>query len=83
MRQTPDILGQTIVLDDDDVALALGGQPASQEIIAPFSYDDLDAETRIVARQAASEIKTLMRATAQGVMDIGARLIEEIGRAHV
>jgi hypothetical protein len=38
---------------DDDLLVVLGGAPASQEIIAPFSYDDLDAETRIVVRQAA------------------------------
>ena len=74
MRPTPNILGQTIEASDD-VALALGGPPA-QEIVLPFSYDDLDAETRIVVRQAANEIKTLMRQTAQGVMDIGQRLIE-------
>lgn len=73
-RKTPIILSQTTTVQDD-VAVVLGGAPA-QEIITPFSYDDLDAETRIIARQAASEIKTLMRQTAQGVMDIGQRLIE-------
>ncbi len=73
-RRTPIILSQTTTAQDD-VAVVLGRAPA-QEIIAPFSYEELDPETRIVARQAASEIKTLMRQTAQGVMDIGQRLIE-------
>ena len=75
-RRTPIILsGQTD--DADDVIMALGHAPEpAQEIIARFSYDALDPETRIVVRQRTGEIKSLMRQTAQGVMDIGERLVE-------
>jgi hypothetical protein len=41
-----------------------------------FDYNTLDAETRIVVQQRTGEIKALMRTTAQGIIDIGAKLIE-------
>lgn len=71
----PDILGQTAQAADD-VALALGGAPEPAQIITPFSYEDLDPETRIVVQQRTSEIKAIARQTAQGVLDIGAKLTE-------
>jgi hypothetical protein len=43
-------------------------------------YAGLDVETRIVVRQRTSEIKTLMRRTAQDIVDIGLKLIEVNGR---
>lgn len=50
-----------------------------------FAYDSLDAETRIVVRQRTSEIRTLMRNTAQDIIDIGVRLSEVkamLGHGH-
>ncbi len=41
-----------------------------------FDYTQLDSETRIVAQQRAGEIKTLMRATAENVMQVGEKLLE-------
>lgn len=41
-----------------------------------FDYNALDSETRIVVQQRTSEIKTLMRRTAQDIIDIGAKLID-------
>ena len=73
--QFPDILGQTAQVADD-VALAMGGAPEPAQIITPFSYEDLDPETRIVVQQRTSEIKAIARQTAQGVLDIGAKLTE-------
>jgi Protein of unknown function (DUF3102) len=46
------------------------------ELAAPFDYQSLDAETRIVVQQKTSEIRTLMRRAAQDIVDIGLRLIE-------
>lgn len=40
-----------------------------------FDYDTLDSETRIVVQQRTSEIKILMRRTAQDIIDIGQKLI--------
>lgn len=71
----PDILGQTAQAADD-VALALGGAPEPAQIVTPFNYDDLDPETRIIVQQRTSEIKAIARQTAQGVLDIGAKLAE-------
>lgn len=45
-----------------------------------FDYNALDAETRIVVQQRTSEIKTLMRRTAQDIIDIGSKF-EEIQTA--
>lgn len=45
-----------------------------------FSYNALDSETRIVVRQRTSEIKTLMKRTAQDIIEIGEKLIEVKGR---
>jgi hypothetical protein len=39
-------------------------------------YTRLDAETRIVVQQRTSEIRTLMRRTAQDIVEIGQKLIE-------
>lgn len=44
--------------------------------LALFNYEDLDTETRIVVQQRTSEIKALMRTTAQGIIDIGEKLID-------
>mgnify|MGYP005852895145 CR=1 FL=1 len=44
--------------------------------LAVFSYDALDTETRIVVQQKTSEIKTLMRRTAQDIIDIGGKFAE-------
>lgn len=41
-----------------------------------FDYNALDTETRIVVQQRTGEIKALMRTTAQGIIDIGSKLIE-------
>jgi phage N-6-adenine-methyltransferase len=41
-----------------------------------FGYQALDTETRIIVQQRTSEIKTLMRRTAQDIIDIGQKLIE-------
>ena len=41
-----------------------------------FDYAALDTETRIVVQQRTSEIKTLMRRSAQDIVDIGQKLIE-------
>lgn len=71
----PDILGQTAQAADD-VALALGGAPEPAQVVTPFNYDDLDPETRIIVQQRTSEIKAIARQTAQGVLDIGAKLAE-------
>lgn len=46
------------------------------EITTVFNYTQLDAETRIVVEQRTSEIKTLMRRTAQDIIEIGEKLIE-------
>lgn len=45
-----------------------------------FNYAALDTETRIVVQQRTSEIKTLMRRSAQDIIDIGQKLIEVKGR---
>lgn len=45
-----------------------------------FDYTMLSPETRIVVQQRTSEIKTLMRRTAQDIVDIGQKLIEVKGR---
>jgi hypothetical protein len=71
----PDILGQTAQAADD-VALAMGGAPEPAQVVTPFNYDDLDPETRIIVQQRTSEIKAIARQTAQGVLDIGAKLAE-------
>lgn len=42
----------------------------------PFNYAELATETKILAQQRASEIKTLMRRTAQDIIEIGHKLIE-------
>lgn len=41
-----------------------------------FEYSHLDDETRIVVRQRTSEIKNLMRLTAENIINIGHKLIE-------
>lgn len=50
-----------------------------------FSYDMLDDATRIVVQQRTTEIKTLLRRTAQDIIDIGLKLSEvkqELGHGH-
>lgn len=41
-----------------------------------FDYATLNAETRLVVQQQTSEIRTLMRRTAQDIINIGQKLIE-------
>ncbi len=50
--------------------------PQQQAIAVDEFYAGLDVETRIVVQQRTSEIKTLMRRTAQDIVDIGQKLIE-------
>ena len=50
--------------------------PQRQTSQADDLYTSLDAETRIVVQQRTSEIKTLMRRTAQDIVEIGQKLIE-------
>lgn len=47
----------------------------STELIV-FDYGQLDVETRIVVQQRASEIKTLMKRTAQDIIEIGGKLLD-------
>jgi hypothetical protein len=44
--------------------------------ITTFDYSSLDAETRIVVQQRASEIKSLMHRTMQDILDIGRKFAE-------
>jgi len=44
--------------------------------LVPFDYAELDVETRIVVRQRTDEIKTLVRRSAQDIIDIGGKLID-------
>ena len=44
--------------------------------ITPFDYGVLDVETRIVVQQRTSEIKERIQRSAQGIIEIGARLSE-------
>lgn len=50
-------------------------QPSTLEAQG-FDYTALDTETRIVVQQRTSEIKSLMRRTAQDIIDIGQKLFE-------
>ncbi|MCG3208599.1 MAG: hypothetical protein FOGNACKC_02210 [Anaerolineae bacterium] len=52
--------------------------PVSQ--LNNFDYRQLDAETRIVVQQRTGEIKSLMKRTAQDIIEIGEKLIEVKGR---
>lgn len=47
-----------------------------QLTLRQFDYTQLDSETRIVVQQRTGEIKVLMRRTAQGIIEIGEKLIE-------
>lgn len=50
-----------------------------------FSYDILDSTTRIVVQQRTSEIKSLLRRTAQDIIDVGLKLSEvkqELGHGN-
>ncbi len=50
-----------------------------------FSYDTLDSTTRTVVQQRTDEIKSLLRRTAQDIIDIGQKLVEvkqELGHGH-
>jgi hypothetical protein len=44
--------------------------------LTPFRYADLDAETRIVVQQRTGEIKSLMKRSAQDILDIGAKMVD-------
>lgn len=46
------------------------------EQLTLFNYDALDAKTRAVVQQRTTEIHALMRRTAEGIIEIGQRLIE-------
>jgi hypothetical protein len=50
--------------------------PQPTEVAMDDLYASLDVETRIVVQQRTSEIKTLMRRTAQDIVEIGQKLIE-------
>lgn len=52
----------------------LAEQPSTQA--QSFDYEALGSETRIVVRQRTSEIKSLIRQTAEDIIDIGQKLIE-------
>lgn len=41
-----------------------------------FDYDSLDTETRVIVQQRTSEIKKLVRQTAEGIIEIGEKLAE-------
>lgn len=41
-----------------------------------FDYNQLDSETRIITKQRAGEIRSLMRSTAENVMQVGEKLLE-------
>lgn len=41
-----------------------------------FDYDTLDAETRIVVKQRTTEIRDLMRNTAENIVRVGEKLVE-------
>lgn len=49
---------------------------ATDTQITLFDYAALDAETRIVVQQRTDEIKTLIRRSAQDIVDIGQKLID-------
>lgn len=51
-------------------------KPAPGTLDANELYASLDVETRIVVQQRTGEIKTLMRRTAQDIVEIGQKLIE-------
>jgi hypothetical protein len=53
-----------------------GREVVTDQQLVLFSYSDLDTETRIVVRQKADEIKSLMRRSAQDIIDIGLKLID-------
>lgn len=58
-------------------------EPMNQ--LSLFDYQQLDAETRIVVQQRTSEIKALMKRTAQDIIEIGEKLIEvkeRLGHGH-
>lgn len=44
--------------------------------LTPFTYDGLDSETRIVVQQRTGEIKSLMKRTAQDILDIGTKMLD-------
>src|SRR5262249_11122777 len=51
-------------------------QPARATPIEPFDYAALGAPTQMLVRQRAAEIRSLVRRTAQDIVDIGHKLIE-------
>lgn len=53
---------------------------AADTQIALFDYAALDAETRIVVQQRTEEMRTLVRRSAQDIVDIGQKLIDVKGR---
>lgn len=62
-------------LTDGDGAAAYA-LPWSDDDLRAFDYTALDAETRIVVQQRTGEIKSLMRRTAQDIIEIGLKLTE-------
>lgn len=62
-------------LTDGDGAAAYA-LPWSDDELRAFDYTALDAETRIVVQQRTGEIKSLMRRTAQDIIEIGLKLTE-------
>lgn len=56
-----------------------------QTLAPEFSYASLESEARIVVQQRTSEIKTLVRRSAQDALEIGAKLLEVknlLGHGH-
>ena len=59
-------------------------QPAKNKA-QEFDYSTLNSETQIVVQQHTSEIKSLLRRTAQDIFDVGQKLIEvkaQLGHGH-
>ena len=59
-------------------------QPAKNKA-QEFNYSTLNSETQIVVQQRTSEIRSLLRRTAQDIFDVGQKLIEvkaQLGHGH-
>ncbi len=63
------------MISSNEVPFGLPEQP-SNPLTQDFDYAALDTETRIAVQQRTCEIKSLMRRTAQDIVDIGQKLTE-------
>jgi len=75
-KPTLDILGDPTVTEADIVSATFNGAPVILPDLKWTGYSDLSSEARVIVQQRTGEIKRLMRKTAQGVIDIGAYLID-------